>query len=412
MGDWVMKTKKYIFILVFVLLAVIYIIRAVLSSNIVKDTLYKEQIEASVNTKGMLIKYEHLHAPDINGVLDAKFASGDRVSKGSQIAVVYNGSIDTSVKTKLEQINKKISVIENSHSENQAFSNDISKLEQEISSELSKIIESGYKKNMSDVALLKYSITALCEHKSTIEGDAPARESTLSQLKQEKADLEAQIGSVESGIYARASGIFSSYIDGLEELVTPFNMNELTPSKFNELHAFDEANIKENKQSDSPYSCKVIDNYRYFIAFETDEETAADISAGSKAKIRFYDISPKASTVSVVSVSPPEEGKVIVICECRNYLEGLLVQRFVNIEFIKKTYSGYKISLSALRTKDNENGVYVLRENIIKFIPVNIVYNEKEILLVESADKKNPLILYDEVIVNSPDLKEGQMVSK
>lgn len=406
-----MKSKKYIFIFVFVLLAIIYIIRAFVSGNIVKDTLYKDTIEDSVSTKAMVIKYETLYSPEISGILEAQFTSGDRVAAGSQIAVTYNGSVDPALKTKLEQTNKKIAILESSHSENAAFSNDISKLEQEISKNLSKIIDESYKKNLSNVSLLKYSITALSEHKSTIEGNTQAKASTLDLLYQTKADIEAQIGAAESSIYAKNSGIFSSYLDGLEELITPYNMHELMPSKFDELQSFDETNIKENKAQNGVYACKIIDNYRYFLAVALDEASLSGVKVGDKVKLRFYDISPKSSTAEVFSISPQEDGRQIVICECRNYQEGLLEQRFVNIDFIKKTYSGYRVSLSALRTKENENGIYVLRENIVTFIPVNIVYNDNEILVVDSKDKDNPLRLYDEVIINSPDYEEGQMVN-
>ena len=407
-----MKSKKNIFIFVFVLLAIIYIVRALISGNIVKDTLYKDTIEDSVNTKGLVIKYETLYSPQIDGVLDAKFASGDRVASGSQIAVTYNGSVDAGVKTKLEQVNKKIAILESSHHENTAFSNDISKLEQEISSCLSSIIDASYKKDMSSVALLKYSITALAEHKSAIEGGSGAKTSTLDLLKQTKADLESRIGAAESSIYSKNSGVFSSYIDGLEELITPYNMHELTPSQFDELKSFDEENIRENKTSNEVYACKVIDNYRYFIAVALEEKSISGIEAGDKVRLRFYDISPKSSEAEVFSVSPAEDGRSVVILECHNYKEGLLEQRFVNIDFIKKTYSGYKLSLSALRTKDNENGVYVLRENVVTFVPVEIVYNENDVLLVDSKSKDAPLKLYDEIIVNSPDIKEGQMVNR
>jgi len=406
-----MKGKKYYFIFVFVLLAIIYIIRAFVNGNVVKDTLYKDTVEDSVNTKAMVIKYENLYSSDIDGVLDAKFESGDRVASGSQIAVTYNGSVDPRVKIKLEQINKKISILESRHNENTAFSNDISKLEQEISSDLTKIIDESYKKNMSSVSLLKYSITALTEHKATIEGNTQAVSSTLDTLKSSKAELEAQIGAAESSIYARNSGIFSSYIDGLEELITPYNMHELTPSKFDELQTFDETNVRENKTSNGVYACKIIDNYRYFIAVTLDESQLGQTKVGDNVRLRFYDISPKSSVAKIFHISPAQDGRYVVICECRNYQKGLLEQRFVNIDFVKKTYSGYKISLSSLRTKGNENGIYVLRENIVTFVPINIVYKEEDILIVDSKIKDNPLKLYDEVIVNSPDVEEGQMVN-
>ena len=407
-----MKNKNLTLIIVFALLAIIYIIRSFASGTVVKETLYKERIEDSINTKGMVVKYESLYSPDVQGVMDSKFASGERVSKGSLIAVIYKGSVDPDVKNRLEQVNRKISIIEGNQVKNSAFSNDISKIEQEISSNIDGIIQSSYMRDMKNVASLKYNITALTEHKGTIEGHTQAKSATLDSLYQTKADLETKIGVAQNSIYAQSSGLFSSYIDGLEQLVTPYNMHELTPSKFDELYEFDENNVKTNSDSGGNYVCKIIDNYRYFIAFKADSEKVSDLKEGDSTHLRFYDISTSSVPVEIFWVSPVEEdGERIVIVECHDYQEGLLEKRFINMDFIKKAYNGYKLSLSALRTKDNQNGVYVIRENILRFVPVNIVYKEGDTILVDSQDESNPLRLYDEVVINASEYQEGQLIN-
>ena len=75
------------------------------------------------------------------------------------------------------------------------------------------------------------------------------------------------------------------------------------------------------------------------------------------AGLRFYDISPNIAHASITYISPVENGQATIILECRDYQEGLLENRFVNIDFVKSSYSGYKVSLDALRTKGNENGL-------------------------------------------------------
>ncbi len=406
-----MKNKNLTLIIVFAVLAIIYVIRSFASNTVVKETLYKEKIEDSINTKGMVVKYESLYSPDTDGVMDSKFTSGERVATGSLIAVIYKGSVDPDVKNRLEQVNRKIAIIEGNQSKNSAFSNDISKIEQEISSNVDGIIQSSYMHDMQNVASLKYNITALTEHKGVIEGNTQAKSATLDSLYQTRADLETKIGVAQSSIYAQSSGLFSSYIDGLEQLITPYNMHELTPSKFDELYEFDENNIKTNKEADGPYVCKIIDNYRYFIAFKAESEKVADLSAGDTAYLRFYDISTSSVAVEIFNVSPDIDGESIVIVECRDYQDGLLEKRFVNIDFIKKTYEGFKISLSALRTKDNQNGVYVIRENILRFVPVNILYKDGDTLLCESQDSTHPLKLYDEIVINASEYQEGEMIN-
>lgn len=405
-----MKNKKYILIFVFVLLAIIYIIRAFAGGRIVKETLYSNTVEDSITVKALVIKNETLYSAQSKGTPQTKFSSGDRVAVGSEIAVIYTGTIDAELKNNLEQVNRKIEILQSNKTENNSFSNDISKLEQEISSNLDAIIESSYKKDMYSITSLKYNISALAEHKFAVEGNTPAKNSTLETLKQTKAKLEEQIGAAQSSIYTNTSGLFSSYIDGLEELITPNNMTELTPSKFDELCNFDEKNVKSSKNKKDNYVCKVIDNYTYYIAFNIDEKKLYGLDVGDSAGLRFYDISPSVSNAVVTYISPVENGQATIILECRDYQEGLLENRFVNIDFVKSRYSGYKVSLDALRTKGNENGLYVNREGILTFVPVSILYNKDDFLIVESADENNPLKLYDEVIIHASSYKEGQMI--
>ena len=99
-----------------------------------------------------------------------------------------------------------------------------------------------------------------------------------------------------------------------------------------------------------------------------------------------------------------------VIVECTRHIDSLLRRRFVNLEFVKHRYSGYRLSVKSLRTKDDVTGVYVRRDDMMKFVPVNILYNTQDIAIVDSADTMNPLRLYDEVIVKADSYEEGKLL--
>ena len=85
-------------------------------------------------------------------------------------------------------------------------------------------------------------------------------------------------------------------------------------------------------------------------------------------------------------------------------------RRFLNLEFVRDQYSGYRVSVKALRTKDGVTGVYVRREDMLRFIPVTILYNTHDAAIVDSADKERPLRLYDEVVVRADSYEEGKLL--
>ena len=112
----------------------------------------------------------------------------------------------------------------------------------------------------------------------------------------------------------------------------------------------------------------------------------------------------------VCYISAAENGTQTVILSCDQYIESLFKRRFVNLELIKKRYEGYRVSVKSLRTKDEVTGVYVRRDDVLKFIPVSILYNTQDIAIVDSADSSNPLRLYDEVVVHASSYEEGKLL--
>ena len=59
----------------------------------------------------------------------------------------------------------------------------------------------------------------------------------------------------------------------------------------------------------------------------------------------------------------------------------------------------------------NEKGVYVVRSDMARFVPVNIKYNSKDwAIAAETIEGDETLKLYDELIVNGKDLYDGKDV--
>jgi len=397
-----MKRKINLLIPIFIILVLIYVMRSVFGTHVEMETLYSGSMEDMVSTKGVVIKYENLLSPGGAGAVEPSAAEGARVSVGQEVAMVYSGAVDADLKNRLEQINKKIAQIEKNRADLLSFTGDVARLEQSITNKTEELIKKSRSGDFVAVSELRLVIEALCEKKAQVSGQDSAK-SMISELESQKADIEAQIGAAQRTITTPIAGVFSVSTDGFEELVTPYNMMELTPSAVDDLLA-----REKEKPAEDTSACKVMQNFRYFIAVNLPQDKVQDLDVDDYARLRFYDLSAELVKAKILYISPVEDEQCTIILEVNRHVESLLKRRFVNLDFVKNRYEGYRVSVKALRSRNNENGIYVLRDEVMKFIPVTILYNTQDVAIVESADDSTPLRLYDEVVVNADSYEEGK----
>ncbi len=400
-----MKNKSNVLIPIFIILVLIYTIRSVAGNHIRVETLHRGNMEDAINTKGIVIKYETLLHSETEGNFEPLVQDGSRVSVGQHVAAVYSGTVDTDLRNRLEQVKKKLEQIEGNQTNLLSFTGDVSRLEQKIKEQTAEMIEKSRDGDMAAVSEIQFIIESLSEKKSQVSG-GEVPEGIYDSLLAQKHELESQIGAAHHQIASPAAGVFTTTIDGLESVLTPYNMMDLTPSVVNGL--LQQESSQEPKTDAS--ACKIVNNFRYFVALNLPAERINTLRIDDSVSLRLYDLSKDLLKASVLYISPEEEGSRTVILACDRYLASLMKCRFVNLEFVRNRYEGYRTSVKCLRSKDDVTGVYVRRDDVLKFIPVTILYNTQDIAIIDSADSNTPLRLYDEVVVRADSYEEGKLL--
>jgi hypothetical protein len=108
---------------------------------------------------------------------------------------------------------------------------------------------------------------------------------------------------------------------------------------------------------------------------------------------------------------PDEDGIRTVVAECDNYVKNLLAQRVVNVDFVKKSVSGYKVKIEDIHTVDNTIGVFVKRGTVMRFLPVNIECSNEEEAIITSANQKMRIKSYDEIVKSAPEFSDGKVIA-
>lgn len=405
-----MKNKWVIPVVLFAVLVVCYVVRGFFQTRITVEMLQTDKIEESSSGLGVLVKSESVNSVSIGGAAEVSVRNGQRVSNGQLIATVYGGTTDESVKTQLADVNKKINAIKDSNAGDSVFINDATKIESEIADTVDQVIVKVTEHDLESISEYKYRISTLADQKAVAKGEKKGFSDDLVQLQAEKSVLESQLGKIENVVVASSPGIFIEGSDGFEETLTPDAISTLTPNTVKEVINRDK-NGEITRQDGSNYTYKIVNNYSYYIAVNVADSLAGDIQVGDSVKVRFSDFSASDCPATVRHVSDKnEKNERTVVAECSTYVDGLLAKRVVNVDFVKKSVTGYKVKVEYLHTVDNAVGLFIKRGAVMKFIPVNIVYSTEEEAVVSAASSEKPIKSYDEVVTSAPEYYDGRVI--
>ncbi len=123
---------------------------------------------------------------------------------------------------------------------------------------------------------------------------------------------------------------------------------------------------------------------------------------GSYIMLRFPDISGKTLDANIDSISQEKDGKVTLVIACNQYDSDIYSLRRVNVDIIRRTYSGFKVPKAAVRMQDGTNcGVYIMKDGIPRYRQIEILHTGDDYVVVkEDNNAKDALLLYDEVIIS------------
>lgn len=405
-----MKNKWIIPVVLFIVLVTANAVRGLFQSRIELEVLTQGKIEEARTTQGVLIKNEKVNTINLPDIAEIYAKDSSRVANKEIIAMLYGSTEDEALIRELSEINKKINAIHSSDAQKSIYISDTMQMESEISRYVDEIIKSASKNDFSKLSEYRYKISMITAQKAVARGEdivTPAEE--LIVLQTRKNEIESSLGKSVNIVTSNMAGIFVEGRDGFEETMSPENIEKLTPQSIDDVISGSKDGTMVNDEN--IYTYKLIDNFKYSVAVNLDSDVTEGLKVGDSVKIRFLDFSKDdiSATVKYISV-PDKEDMRTVVAECDNYVENLLSQRVVNVDFVKKSVSGYKVNVEYIHTVDNTVGVFIKRGAVMKFLPVNIEYSNEDEAIITSANASMPIKSYDEIVVSAPEFLDGKVI--
>ncbi|MBR5152902.1 MAG: HlyD family efflux transporter periplasmic adaptor subunit [Clostridia bacterium] len=407
------KKKKWIVkgiaaaIIVYLMLAVIFSFYSSMSTTIAM----KGSVEENELVNGYVLRKQQVIMAPIAGYLECRVNEGERVKEGQIIGYIYTGEYDAERSGRIRQLSQQIAELEGEGPTNTYAANGVM-VEQKIASAARNYSDLRQNRNMSELAKQKEELNQLIERKHTMNsGGVVDRAQQLQALKQELYDLEISTGGSKHAIVAPSAGVFTSKIDGMEDDLIYENAEKLTPTHLKELDRI-EPERKETVVAGEPV-CKIVDNYGWYFVASVDAKKAESLTVGKTVEMHFFDLSDATISGTIKSVSQEEKGEVSIAIYTNRYVEGIYSSSRASAELVTMYVEGIKLPVQSIHVIDGQTGVYVIRLDVARFVPVSIRYKNDRWAIVSAVQNLNSeyrLQIYDEVIVEGKNLESGKVV--
>ncbi len=364
-----------------------------------KETVYK-----TINTNCFVVRDEKFIKSDAVGTTVSFATNGERVARGDTVSVVFNSAEDAAAYLKAKELKKSIEHFEELSGQANFQPLNINSLTKKISNELNEHLEAvesrSFSKASTSIEVFRDSVTG----KQIATGKILDFSDKLSSLTEEYNALNSQDLDYTE-IKTDDAGYFISGSDGYEKVLNFSEIDNLTVKDVKKALKSKPENINSDVVG------RTVSSFKWYIACVIDSDKIVDISFDKKIYINFPEAGVERLPVTLYKIGDRNEKETIVLFCCDEMNETLSNFRIENIEIITDEYTGYKISNTSIRTVDGQQGVYIVRGNLMGFRKIKVIYTNDDYSIVDNPDNSSSYIkLYDKVVTEGVDLYDNKLI--
>ena len=398
-------SHKAIKIFALILLAVFFghqVYASVYKPITTQSAQYSQTIEG-ININAVIIRDEQIVNYSKDGVLHFNVEGGKRIEKDGIIANVYSGESESVTAGRINELNARIADIEELQGYNAVSATDLDLINSRLTSSLDALRLSCAYGNYEEASNNCDALMMILHRRQMVTDATTDFSVQLNNLKAERDSLKSGLSAPKDYIKAASSGYFIDTVDGYETVLTVDKLDTLTPEQLDTISAVEVSNTSIGK---------LVSDYKWYIAAIVSVNQSLSYKQGDRLTVNTnVKTNPSLSvTVEQINISQSSDRAVIVM-SCQEMSSALASMRNGAMTIVSGNYKGLKIQEKALRVVDGETGVYVLNGMELKFVKVNVLYNNGEDIICELENETSGVLkLYDEVVVKGKNLYDGKIV--
>lgn len=383
-------------------LAAVYIVLqlyAILGRTYQTETAISASMEDTVPLSGIAM----FDAVPVSGggSLGYLVEDGERVTEGTVLAEIYTDPAQSTQREELDRLDRIIDLL--TKSENSVGS-DLALLTAQTRTALFNLLDqldTASYTGMSD-AIDEFLLAQNRLQIST--GQSSGFTATLADLQTQRDAAAAALEGLQT-IPADRNGYFISTAAAL-----PLDLTEDT-LKSDTAAALSERLQQEIPTTGSDLAGRIVTGFSWRFYGVCDLDTAARFDGVTSVKIRVPGKQDEALDAAVTEVAADETaGLAKITLECRTINADVLRLGREDAEIVLNTYKGIRVSKRAMHIVDGERGVYVKYGSLQRFRRIVVLFEDENYLLLDPEAEDNEVRLYDEIIVEGPNLQDGGLV--
>ena len=352
------------------------------------------EIRDSAAAKGIVVRQEQA-LYSVYSSVRILLKEGSRVSSGGTVAEAYD-SEDALLKA-VRLAEKRSEAEELTALLGAASSESSQQTDAEIQAGIRRLRQSVAERNFTEAEALSQTLQTQVFAAFSTVSDVHSR---LSEVSAEIHELERSTTRGSDSILSPASGLYSSTVDGWEELKES-DLDQISPEALRTL-------MKEEREAPDWALGKIVSGVRWYYAALMGAQAADRLSGRSTVRVVFGRYYGEELTMDVEWISQEEEeGQRAVVLSCTDHLSDVLSLRMQDAEILLAEDSGLRIPRRSLHV-DEEGRAYVYVQTALltekKLVTVQRDYGD--FYLVTSDE----LRAGDQIIVSAKNLYEGKVV--
>ena len=411
MNKVIVKRVVLILFILIILIFIVYQLINILTSQLKTEPALMTEIYDSINVEGYAIRSEDIVEEDYTGALSYIVEDSEKVEQNGLVANVYDSYQAVENQEKIRLLKNELNLLNES---NGAIENlgSLGNIENNIIEKFGELTDQINRMNLDSLEQTKEDLLLYLNKRQAIIGKYTNYSARSDKLLNEIENLQNQETEAKKQIRSQKSGYFSSYVDGYEEFLNPDDINNITYSKIENINQF-----KPEPKEDA--IGKIVTNFEWYYAFNTNEELSGNFEEGDKVLVEFPFFMSKEVPMYVHKINNEGIGKKTVVLKCTYLSPEIINVRNQTAQIKTNLHSGVRINKDAIRFVDGIIGVYVLEETTVAFKTIKILYTDDMYIICDVDQNAEPvegeyrtLKMFDEVIVNGKGLYDGKIVEQ
>lgn len=397
-GNWLI-----ISVIVLIVLFVVIQFYKVTHIELKTQTATVSTVYDKVSSEALFIRDESVVEKAATGVTVPCFEDGDKINVKGNVAMQFSSSKAAANYSKYTDLTNQIKYYQTLEAQTVGQSANLETINEDIEQKVINYADGVCKNKIGDTA---EDLDSVLVRRQLIIGEDVDLLSIIENLR-DKRNSYSSFSKPDKYIKADASGVFSSYTDGYENIIDFDKAEETSVKEFKSaLKAVDKSQDVGNNIG------KLVTSYTWYVQTLVSTDAIKNLENGDYVNIVLKDDVSREFKAEIVSGADASLGQkeTLLILKLNEMDADIAKLRKAEIEIRRKTYEGIKIPSEALHVVDGKKGVYVLIASQIKFREVNVIYSDDDYVLAEYDESNTDSIhLYDKIITQGKDLKDGKV---